>query len=297
MTDSMKFGPEWLRNLSGDSCSTGGSGGGGTTTSSTSRYHLAEHRYGREEMLALFDRNNKPPEPLTTFSALYVEKTQLPLALIQMTEDETRLWNGIASIGGRGRGSSVDRGGRGRSGRGSLYSSHYTRGVGFEDSGDGIRIDGQSFPGRNRPFDRSQNERNWSERNGVSDPGEWNGSSSPRKELSRGASGSTLMESNWRRHRGGGEDDDGWRKWGRNSWREGGSMDRDRLDRNEGDGEESKSGPGRWEHRGNHRSSLDTSHHPPPRTARSWESNHHDNHDNLPEWATENPSESGKVGS
>lgn len=78
-----------LRNLSGDSCSTGGSGGGGTTTSSTSRYHLAEHRYGREEMLALFDRNNKPPEPLTTFSALYVEKTQLPLALIQMTEDET----------------------------------------------------------------------------------------------------------------------------------------------------------------------------------------------------------------
>lgn len=61
-------------------------------------------------------------------------------------------------------------------------------------------------------------------------------------------------------------------------------MDRDRLDRNEGDGEESKSGPGRWEHRGNHRSSLDTSHHPPPRTARSWESNHHDNHDNLPEW-------------
>lgn len=68
--------------------------------------------------------------------------------------------------------------------------------------------------GRNRPFDRSQSERGWSERNGVSDPGEWNGSTSPRKELSRGASGSSLMESNWRRHRGGTEDDDGWRKWG-----------------------------------------------------------------------------------
>lgn len=77
-----------LRNLSGDSCNTGG-GGGGTTTLSTPRYQLAEHRYGREEMLALFDRNCKPPEPLTTFAALYVEKTQLPLALIQMTEDET----------------------------------------------------------------------------------------------------------------------------------------------------------------------------------------------------------------
>ncbi|XP_029660632.1 GIGYF family protein CG11148 isoform X1 [Formica exsecta] len=289
MTDSMKFGPEWLR--------SGGSsgGGGGTTSLSTPRYQLAEHRYGREEMLALFDRNNKPPELLTTFAALYVEKTQLPLALVQMTEDETRMWNGgITNIGNRGRGSSVDRG-RGRIGRGGLYSSHYSRGVGFgDDSGDGIRIEGQSFQGRNRPFDRSQSERGWPERNGASDPGEWNGSTSPRKELSRGTSGSSLMESNWRRHRGGGEDDDGWRKWGRSSWREGGSIDRDRLDRNDGDGEESRgSGPGRWEHRGNHRPSHDSGHHPPPRTARAWESNHHDNHDNLPEWATENPSESG----
>lgn len=69
--------------------------------------------------------------------------------------------------------------------------------------------------GRNRPFDRSQSERGWPERNGAPDPGEWNGSTSPRKELSRGTSGSSLMESNWRRHRGGGEDDDGWRKWGK----------------------------------------------------------------------------------
>lgn len=74
---------------------TGGSGGGGggTTTLSTPRYQLAEHRYGREEMLALFDRNYKPPELLTTFPALYVEKTQLPLALVQMTEDETVIIN------------------------------------------------------------------------------------------------------------------------------------------------------------------------------------------------------------
>ncbi|XP_020285154.1 PERQ amino acid-rich with GYF domain-containing protein CG11148 isoform X3 [Pseudomyrmex gracilis] len=294
MTDSMKFGPEWLRNLSGDSCNTASGSGGGTTTLSTPRYQLAEHRYGREEMLALFDRNNKPPELLTTFAALYVEKTQLPLALIQMTEDETRMWNGgISNIGGRGRGSSVDRGGRGRPGRGGLYSSHYSRGVGFDDSGDGIRTEGQSFQVRNRPFDRSQSERGWSERNGATDPGEWNGSTSPRKELSRGTgSGSSLMESNWRRHRG--EDDDGWRKWGRSSWRESGSMDRDRIDRNEGENEEGRGGPGRWEHRASHRSSHDSGHHPPPpRTARTWESNHHDNHDNLPEWATENPTESG----
>ncbi|KYM75908.1 hypothetical protein ALC53_13621 [Atta colombica] len=293
MTDSMKFGPEWLRKVSsGDSCNTG-SGGGGTTTLSTPRYQLAEHRYGREEMLALFDRNCKPSEPLTTFP-LYVEKTQLPLALTTMTDDETRMWNGgITNIGSsRGRGSSVDRG-RGRTGRGGLYSSHYSRGVGFDDSGDGIRTESQSFQGRNRTFDRSQSERGWSERNGASDPVEWNGSTSPRKDINRGSSNSSLMESNWRRHRGSGEDDDSWRKWGKNNWREGGSMDRDRLDRNEGDGEEGRGGPGRWEHRGNHRPSHDSGHHPPPRTARTWESNHHDNHDNLPEWATENPSESG----
>ncbi|KAL0130742.1 hypothetical protein PUN28_002396 [Cardiocondyla obscurior] len=292
MTDSMKFGPEWLRKVaSGDNCNTG-SGGGGTTTLGTPRYQLAEYRYGREEMLALFDRNCKPSELLTSLPALYVEKTQLPLALITMTEDETRMWNGGIPNVGRGRGSSVDRG-RGRTGRGGLYSTHYSRGVGFDDSGDGIRIEGQSFQGRNRPFDRSQSERGWSERNGASDPGEWNGSTSPRKDMNRGTSGSSLIETNWRRHRGSGEDDDSWRKWGRSSWREGGSMDRDRLDRNEGDGEEGRGGPGRWEHRGNHRPSHDTGHHPPPRTARTWESNHHDNHDNLPEWATENPTESG----
>jgi len=72
---------------SGDSCNTN-SGGGGTTTLNTPRYQLAEHRYGREEMLALFDRNCKP-SPLITFPTLYVEKTQLPLALITMTDDET----------------------------------------------------------------------------------------------------------------------------------------------------------------------------------------------------------------
>lgn len=63
-------------------------GGGGGLSLATPKYQLAEHRYGREEMLALFDRTLKPPEPLTGFSGLYVQKPQLPLALIQMTEDE-----------------------------------------------------------------------------------------------------------------------------------------------------------------------------------------------------------------
>lgn len=55
------------------------------------------------------------------------------------------MWNGGITNAGRGRGGSVDRGGRGRNARGSLYSSHYSRGVSFDDSGDGPRIDSQSF--------------------------------------------------------------------------------------------------------------------------------------------------------
>lgn len=53
------------------------------------KYQLAEHRYGREEMLALFDKSVFAPEPLRSISGLYVEKIQLPLALIQMSEEET----------------------------------------------------------------------------------------------------------------------------------------------------------------------------------------------------------------
>ncbi|XP_011306453.1 PERQ amino acid-rich with GYF domain-containing protein 2 [Fopius arisanus] len=296
MTDSMKFGPEWLRNLSGDSCNSGG-GGGGTANLITPRYQLAEHRYGREEMLALFDRNCKPPEGLLSLQTIYVEKTLLPLAFIPMTEDETRVWSGgVSSAGGRGRGGSVDRGGRGRLGRGGMYS--FSRGPGgFDDSGEGSRLDSQPYQGR-RVYDRSQSERGWSERNGVADTGEWNGSTSPRKEMSRGASGSSLMESNWRRPRAAGDEEEGWRvasnnrneKWIRGNWRDGGG-ERERMDRGDTDGDDGRGG-GRWETRTSHRLSHD-SHHHPPRTARTWESNHHDNHDNLPEWATENPSESG----
>ncbi|XP_067006202.2 GRB10-interacting GYF protein 2 isoform X1 [Anabrus simplex] len=307
MTDAMKFGPEWLRNLSQDGCSQ-------PTISSTPRYQLAEHRYGREEMLALFDRMVKAPDNIVGVPALYVEKTQPPLALLQMTEEETRMWNrginsdavlrstsktpaGISGVPRGGRGGSVDRG-RGR-GRGSY---HYSRGLSYEEPGDSgdvrstragpERGEGGGNPSANfqrtlRSYDRSQGpatERNWSERNGA-DPGDWNGSTSPRKDFS----GRGFME-NWRRHRGGGEDDDGWRtnssrsdKWGSssypvrpNSWRD-----------NEKDGLDSDHG-GRtqgWDRgRGWDESGAPSAHHP---HRRPWDE------DNLPEWAMENPSESG----
>ena len=78
MTDSMKFGPEWLRNLSSEG-----------STAGAPKYQLAEHRYGREEMLALFDRNVKAPESLVKLQGLYVEKTLMPMALLTLTEEET----------------------------------------------------------------------------------------------------------------------------------------------------------------------------------------------------------------
>nr|CAI5830184.1 unnamed protein product [Callosobruchus analis] len=70
MTDSMNFGPDWIRNLSseGSTAITGGGTTGGT------RYQLAEFRYGREEMLALFDKNAKPPASVTNFKCLYSEQ-------------------------------------------------------------------------------------------------------------------------------------------------------------------------------------------------------------------------------
>lgn len=62
---------------------------------------------------------------------------------------------------------------------------------------------------------------------------------------------------------------------GKTNWREAGSE----RDRGDGDTEEGRSG-GRWEHRGNHRN-YDSSN---PLHRKPWDSNHHDNHDNLPEW-------------
>lgn len=53
-----------------------------------SRFPLAEFRYGREEMLSLYDENAKKPELLPKFSKLYSEKMQCPLALSTASLEE-----------------------------------------------------------------------------------------------------------------------------------------------------------------------------------------------------------------
>ncbi|KAK5644037.1 hypothetical protein RI129_007882 [Pyrocoelia pectoralis] len=234
MTDSMNFGPEWLRNLSEGS--TGSASGGGT------RYQLADYRYGREEMLALYEKNLRPPTSLSGFPSLYSEQVLPPLALIPQT-DEDRGWQPRpvppAGVIRGGRGGSLERGGRISRGRGPYQQ--YGRG-GYDGSG------------------------GWN----STEQTEW----SPRKDYNTRAS----SVDNWRRNRGS-EDDDGWRnnntrgseKWGRStSWRDGGEGGDER-------GPPERSNRSSWQE--NTRGSLQR---------RPWE-----NDDHLPEWAMENPSETG----
>ncbi|XP_034112220.1 GIGYF family protein Gyf [Drosophila albomicans] len=290
MTDSMKFGPEWLRNMSAEPSvvvgssnsmsavvgnnsggnnvvggmnstsglslhSTGSGGGNQSHTTAASRNLFPEYRYGREEMLSLFDRNCLLPQILPSFKKLFVEKVQYPLALTPSSEEEmmnsqnspgssTRpawLQRSASGFGISSRGSSIRVGAtigdRGRMRGKSSYHSIYQRPSALYDdsslSTTAIKAD-----------------RNWSERNGIGDSSavgnpssgmtgiEWNGtpSSSPRKEFS---SHNRNME-NWRRNRNEDGSGDaptsgnlvgmevvGWRsganqqRWGRStSWRE-----------------------------------------------------------------------------
>ncbi|XP_016944151.2 GIGYF family protein Gyf isoform X2 [Drosophila suzukii] len=225
MTDSMKFGPEWLRNMSAEpsgspstyNVSTGGPNSsiavhnlGNNTTASASRNLFPEYRYGREEMLSLFDRNCMLPQILPSFKKLFVEKVQYPLALTPSSDEDNNqnmlgnssrpAWLQRSSGGfstasrGTGRGGTVDRGRiRGK----SVYHPIYQRPSGLYDEGLSVIS--------------IKAERTWSERNGTVDSAvtnisssgsgaiDWNGtpSSSPRKDFS---SHHRNME-NWRRSR------------------------------------------------------------------------------------------------
>uniref|UniRef100_A0AAR2LLR3 GRB10 interacting GYF protein 2 n=1 Tax=Pygocentrus nattereri TaxID=42514 RepID=A0AAR2LLR3_PYGNA len=89
-TQTLNFGPEWLRALSG--------GGGSSSVASPPlspampKYKLADYRYGREEMLALYVKDNKIPIDLhdKEFLPILQEEPLLPLALVPFTEEEQR---------------------------------------------------------------------------------------------------------------------------------------------------------------------------------------------------------------
>ena len=52
------------------------------------KYKLAEHRYGKEEMLALFSEDVMMPPELQLFESICRSRPALPLAFQQFTEEE-----------------------------------------------------------------------------------------------------------------------------------------------------------------------------------------------------------------
>ncbi|XP_024129558.1 GRB10-interacting GYF protein 2 isoform X2 [Oryzias melastigma] len=162
-TQTLNFGPEWLRALSG-----GGGGGVGSGSSSSGgvsnnavaspplspalpKYKLADYRYGREEMLALYVKENKIPIDLhdKEFLPILQEEPLPPLALVSFTEEEQRNFSmsvnsaavlrlsvrGGGPIAGAPRGRSTSRGrGRGR-GDGGFYQRSFDDVEGFGRGG------------------------------------------------------------------------------------------------------------------------------------------------------------------
>ena len=57
-------------------------------TPSLGKFKLAEYRYGREEMLALFHEKYDTPPDLLACPSVCTEETQKPLALIALSEEE-----------------------------------------------------------------------------------------------------------------------------------------------------------------------------------------------------------------
>ncbi|XP_029472554.1 GRB10-interacting GYF protein 2 isoform X3 [Rhinatrema bivittatum] len=135
-TQTLNFGPEWLRALS-----SGGSVVSPPLSPALPKYKLADYRYGREEMLALYLKDNKIPSDLLDkeFLPILQEEPLLPLALVPFTEEEQRNFSmsvnsaAVLRLTGRGggtvvgapRGRSSSRGrGRGR-GEGSFYQRSF----------------------------------------------------------------------------------------------------------------------------------------------------------------------------
>ncbi|KAH0626041.1 hypothetical protein JD844_000744 [Phrynosoma platyrhinos] len=135
--ETLNFGPEWLRALS-----SGGSVASPPPSPAMPKYKLAEYRYGREEMLALYIKDNKVPEEIQDkeFSAILQDDPLQPLALVPLTEEEQRNFSmsvnsvAVLRLMGKGAGAAPAGVSRGRGstrsrGRGRGESSFYQRSI------------------------------------------------------------------------------------------------------------------------------------------------------------------------
>ncbi|XP_068919355.1 GRB10-interacting GYF protein 1 isoform X1 [Petaurus breviceps papuanus] len=224
--ETLNFGPEWLRALS-----SGSSVISPPPSPAMPKYKLAEYRYGREEMLALYVKENKIPDELQDkeFAAVLQEEPLQPLALEPLTEEEQRNFslsvNSVAVLRLMGKGAGPPPGGISR-GRGSTRSRDpLLTGRGRGDSGFYQRSieEGDGAFGRSpREIQRSQSwddrgERRFEKsarRDGVRSGFE-EGGSGPRKEHARSDS------ENWRSLREDQEEED------EGSWRLGAGPRRD----------------------------------------------------------------------
>ncbi|XP_013887802.1 GRB10-interacting GYF protein 2 isoform X2 [Austrofundulus limnaeus] len=240
-TQTLNFGPEWLRALSGG----GGGGGGGAGVGGSSnaiaspplspalpKYKLADYRYGREEMLALYVKDNKIPIDLhdKEFLSILQEEPLPPLALVSFTEEEQRNFSmsvnstAVLRLTGRGggpivgapRGRSTSRGrGRGR-GDGGFYQRSFDDVEGFGRGGREMhrsqsweeRVDRRfEKPVRKDPVDPAPGHFQINHIRGTYEDG---GTGLPRKhDFTRSES------ENWRTSRDeqNGEDDEGSDRW------------------------------------------------------------------------------------
>ena len=83
MSEALTFGPEWLRALS--------SGTGVTSPPASpgmAQFKLAEHRYGREEMLALYKKTDKAPIEVEEFQSIGKKECLTPMALTPLNDEE-----------------------------------------------------------------------------------------------------------------------------------------------------------------------------------------------------------------
>uniref|UniRef100_A0A8C1BQE3 GRB10 interacting GYF protein 1b n=1 Tax=Cyprinus carpio carpio TaxID=630221 RepID=A0A8C1BQE3_CYPCA len=281
--ETLNFGPEWLRALS-----RGGSVTSPPPSPAMPKSKLADYRYGREEMLALYVKDDKIPEDMQDkeFAAILQEEPQQPLALVPLTEEEQRNFsmsvNSVAVLrlmgkgGGavptgvaRGRGST--RGGRGRGrGEGGFYQRSVDEEVGF---------------GRGREMHRSQSwddrgERRFEKplRRDGGRGGFEEGGAGGRKDYARSDS------ENWRTLREEQEDDDGaepggsWRIAGRRD--DGGPRSAGWRDHSSGDGRRRKFDFDFRDGEGGRR--------------RAGSEGGEDDRDGLPEWCTDE--EEGEMG-
>ncbi|XP_039896599.1 GRB10-interacting GYF protein 1 isoform X3 [Simochromis diagramma] len=291
--ETLNFGPEWLRALS-----SGGSVTSPPPSPAMPKYKLAEYRYGREEMLALYVKDNKVPEDMQDkeFAAILQEEPMQPLALVPLTEEEQRNFsmsvNSVAvlrlmgkGVGGaapagvvRGRGAT--RGGRGRGrGEGGFYQrSIEDAEVGFGRSVREIHRS-QSWDDRGerrfeKPLRREVGRPGFEETGGPVGPG--------RKEYTRADS------DNWRTLREEQEEDEG--EPGSN-WRLAGSRRDDGGPRSAG--WRDHSGPGEGRRRKFDFDFRDSDGHGGGRR-RAGSDGLEDDRDGLPEWCTDE--EDGEMG-